>query len=112
MPLIDLTKEPNEEEPTRCGICDRPFQHYTKTKKVKGQAPLVELEFISCHPECTKANAKMQKIKTRIVKAKKTLHDLRTTQLNLEFEMFMKQQLKLDEDTDEIFVMLKEKEIL
>lgn len=110
MTLIDLTKP--EEEVTVCGICEKPFQHYTKTKKIRGHAPLVELEFITCHPECTKANAKMERIKTRIMKAKKTLHNLRAEQLNLEFDLFMKQQLKMDEDTDEIFVMLKEKDIL
>ena len=108
MPLIDLT----DPVLTLCGICEKPFEHYTKTRKLKGQAPLVELNFITCHPECTKANIKMERIKTRIMKAKKTLHDLRASQLNLEFELFMKQQLKMDEHTDEIFVMLKEKNIL
>lgn len=110
MPLIDLTNP--DAEPTVCEICEKPFQHYTKTKKIRGQAPLVELQFITCHPECTKFKSKLDKIQTRIVKAKKTLHDLRASQLNLEFDLFMKQQLKMDDDTDEIFVMLKEKEII
>lgn len=107
MPLIDLTSTEQ-----LCGICEKPFQHYTKSKKIKGQTPLVEIEYITCHPDCKKANVKMEKIKTRILKAKKLLHDLRASQLNLEFEMFMKQQLQINDDTDEIFVMLKEKEII
>jgi len=115
MPFIDLKNglvTLEEDEIQKCELCDKPFQHYTKSKKIKGQAPLVEVQFITCHPECTKANIKMQRIKNRIIKAKKNLHDLRASQLNLEFEMFIKQQLKMDDHTDEIFVMLKEKNIL
>lgn len=116
MPYIDLTTGTatpiEEDEVQTCGLCNKPFQHCTKSKKIKGQEPLVEMIFITCHPECTKAHAKMEKINKKIVKAKKVLHDLRTSQLNLEFEMFMKQQLKMDEHTDEIFLLLKEKKIL
>lgn len=115
MPVINLTNldaEPQAEaEPTKCELCNKPFQHYTKSKTIKGQEPLVEIEFISCHPECKKVHNKMQKLKNRIIKAKKTLHDLRTAQLNLEFEMFLAGQQSIDQDTDEIFVMLKEKNI-
>lgn len=112
MPYIDLTDgttTPLPEELQTCELCNKSFQHYTKSKKIKGQAPLVEVQFITCHPECTKSNIKMERIKNRIIKAKKNLHDLRATQLNLEFEMFMKQQLKMDEHTDEIFVIMDKK---
>lgn len=112
MPFINLTGLPTE--PTKCAYCDKPFQHTTRVRKVKGSNDPneVDIEHITAHPECKKSHIKMERIKSRIVKAKKTLHDLRASQLNLEFDMFMKQQLKMDDDTDEIFVMLKEKEIL
>lgn len=107
MPVIDLT-----QDPTFCVVCEKPFQHYTKAKKVKGDENIIELKHIDAHPCCAKSFNKMEKIKQKIIKTKKTLHDLRTAQLNLEFEMFINNQVKLDDDTDEIFTLLKKKEII
>lgn len=120
MPFIDLTTgsvTPSTEEIEVCGICNKPFKHYAKRKrtpKTPAQFPLGydEVELITCHPDCTKGHAKMEKLKARIVKTKKALHALRTAELNLQMEMILKQQLKLDDDTDEIIMVLKEKGII
>ena len=89
-----------------CFYCQKPFQHYTKTRKIKGQDGLKELELITSHPICKRTNKKMESIKNKIVKAKQTLHNLRAAQLNLEFEAFLAGQKLEDENTDEIFTIL------
>jgi len=114
MPYINLTglpTNPNTEDDNCCVFCSKPFKHYTKMRKVKG-CDEVKLDLITSHTCCKRTYLKMEKIKNKIIKTKQMLHNLRTEQLNLEFEMFAKQQLKLDDDTDEIFVMMKEKGIL
>ena len=113
MVLINLTGKPYFEEAKEqvCCYCEKPFQHYTKNKKVKG-TDLVEMEFITSHPPCLRTHKKMETLKNKIVKTKKTLHDLRTAQLNLEFEAFLSGQACLDQDTDEIFLLLKQKGII
>lgn len=93
-------------ETTLCEICEKPFRHYTKTRQ--GTEPHeVRHELITCHPKCRKMAAKMDKLKARIIKTKKTLHDLRAAQLNMEFEMFVQTQCNsVDQDTDEVFVLV------
>ena len=93
-------------EATLCDICNQPFQHHTKTRQ--GNEPYeVRHELITQHTQCRRMVAKMDKIKARIIKAKKTLHDLRAAQLNMEFEMFVQSQCKsVEQDTDEVFVLV------
>lgn len=118
MPYIDLTSgnvTPLDEEVQTCGLCNKPFVHYAKKKRASKNGPVLavqEVDLITCHPECTKAHIKMEKIKARIVKIKKSLHTLRTAELNLQMEMFLKQQLKMNDDADEILVLLKDKGII
>jgi DNA-binding protein len=107
MPFIDLTKP----EGQFCVHCEKPFQYKTKTKAIPN-SDAKEVEIITAHPNCSKAVNKMERIKQRIAKVKKQLHDLRTAQLNLEFEMFLAGQNSISDETDEIFMILKEKEIL
>lgn len=111
--LINLTGEPQFEEVKNevCCYCDKPFKHYIKNKKSK-EGDLTEVEIITSHPACKRTHKKMENIKNKIIKTKKTLHDLRTSQLNLEFEMFINHQIKLDDDTDEIFTLLQKKGII
>lgn len=114
MPFINLTTLPTEVvDNTKCCICEKPFKHFTKLRKVKSQDPNeVDIEYVSAHPACKKIQKKMENIKCKIIKTKQTLHNLRTSQLNLEWEMFCNNQLQLDDDVDEIFTLLKEKNIL
>jgi hypothetical protein len=95
---------------TLCTVCSQPFKHTVKASKNKQSNELVHT-LHTAHPHCKRACTKAEKIKEKIINVKKKLHDLRAEQLNLEFEMFCKQQLKLDDDTDEIFVVLKEKDM-
>lgn len=116
MAFINLTGRPAQfplafEELNICTICNKPFNHSIKKTKIKDTNEIIYTPQ-TAHPCCKRMEAKAEKIKEKIIKTKKTLHDLRAEQLNLEFELFCKQQLKLDDDTDEIFVMLKEKQIV
>lgn len=114
MPFIDLkTREVtySDDEMNICGLCKKPFEHYTKNRKNRVTG-MTEVQFITCHPQCTKVNMRMEKLNARIVKAKRNLHDLRTAQLNLEFEMFLAGQKTIQDDTDEVFVVLQKKGIL
>jgi len=110
MVLINLTGEVPKEEV--CCYCEKPFQHYMKTKRNTNPNELAEMQMVTCHPACLRTHKKMQNIKNKIMKTKTTLHNLRTCQLNLEFEAFMSGHATLDQETDEIFLLLKQKGII
>ena len=109
MPFIDLTKPSTDGQV--CLHCEKPFQYKTKTKRIPN-SEAKEVEIITAHPNCSRAINKMERIKQRITKVKAQLHTLRTAQLNLEFEMFLAGQNSISDETDEIFMILKEKEIM
>lgn len=93
---------------TVCEVCNQPFGHYTRVRRMKnGEEHEVKHELITCHPVCNRDRKKMERINRQIIRVKKVLHDLRAEQLNLNFQMYVREQCKQTVEMDEVFIVVR-----